>query len=82
VRATALIAAVRLTATVGVLAFVPLDGISRGALVLFACMPSAVFNFMIADRFGIAPEKVASIVLVGHVGSLALLPAGLWLALH
>lgn len=82
VRATALIAAVRLAAAFGVLAVVPLDGISRGALVLFACMPSAVFNFMIADRFGVAPEKVASIVLVGHVGSLALLPAGLWLALR
>jgi hypothetical protein len=39
-------------------------------------------SFLIADRFGIQPEKAASIVLVGRIGSLALLPAGLWLALR
>jgi malate permease and related proteins len=82
VRSAVLIGGIRLVAALCVLAVVPLEGVARGALILFACMPPAVFNFMIADRYKVQPEKVASIVLVGHVASLALLPAGLWLALH
>jgi hypothetical protein len=40
----------------------------------------AMFNFMLADKFNLAPNRVASIVISGHVASLALLPLGLWLA--
>ena len=29
----------------------PLQGVEHGALILFACLPSAVFKFMLADRF-------------------------------
>lgn len=46
----------------------------------FACLPSAVFNFMLADKFQVEPNKVASTVIVGHLLSLAFLPLGIWLA--
>ena len=58
-----------------------LEGIERGALILFACLPSAVFNYMLADKYDAEPNKVASMVVTGHFGSLIVLPLGLWLAL-
>jgi predicted permease len=60
----------------------PLPELYRGALILFACLPAAVFNFLLADRFEREPGKVASIVMAGHVASLLVLPLGLWLALR
>ena len=70
----------RLVACGLVLAVVPLQGVERGALILFACLPPAVFNFLLADRFHVEPGKVASMVIVGHVTGLAFLPLGIWLA--
>jgi predicted permease len=65
-----------------VLQFVPLQGLERGALILFACLPAAMFNFLLADRFRQSPKQVASMVIVGHVASVAVLPLGIWLAFH
>ncbi len=73
---------IRLLACYLILQIVPLEGIERGAFILFACLPSAVFNFLLADRFDLEPSKVASMVIVGHVASVAFLPLGLWLALR
>jgi predicted permease len=80
VRAGVLILIVRLVAVLFVLWCIPLEGIARGALILFACLPPAVFNFMLADKFQVEPNKVASTVIVGHLLSLAFLPLGIWLA--
>lgn len=80
VRSSLLILIVRLAAVLLALWFIPLQGLERGALILFACLPSAVFNFMLADKFQVEPNKVASIVIVGHLFSLAFLPLGIWLA--
>ena len=76
-----LILMVRLAAVYALLWFIPLQGVERGALILFACLPPAVFNFMLADKFHVEPNKVASTVIVGHICSLAFLPLGIWLAL-
>ena len=70
----------RLMACGLVLSVVPLQGVERGALILFACLPPAVFNFLLADRFHVEPGKVASVVIVGHLTGLAFLPLGIWLA--
>ncbi len=70
----------RLVAAFIVLHFIPMQGLERGALILFACLPPAVFNFMLADKFQVEPNKVASTVFVGHLLSLAFLPFGIWLA--
>ncbi len=80
VRSSVLILIVRLAAVLLALWFIPLQGLERGALILFACLPSAVFNFMLADKFQVEPNKVASTVIVGHLFSLAFLPLGIWLA--
>ena len=75
-----LILVVRVVAAFLVLWLIPLQGLERGALILFACLPSAVFNFMLADKFQVEPNKVASTVIVGHLLSLVFLPLGIWLA--
>jgi predicted permease len=61
--------------------FLPLEPVQRGALFLFAALPPAVFNFLLADRFKRSPEEVTSMVLIGHLLSLLFLPLGLVLAL-
>ena len=43
-------------------------------LLVFAALPPAVLNFMLAERYGIAPRQVAAIVLLGNMASLAVLP--------
>ena len=72
---------VRMISVYVILMVIPVQGIERGALILFACLPPAVFNFMLADKFDIEPNKVASTVIIGHILSLAFLPMGIWLAL-
>ena len=79
-RSGLLILLARLIAACSVLWFIPLEGLERGALILFACFPPAVFNFMLADKFQVGPNKVASTVIVGHLLSLVFLPLGIWLA--
>jgi predicted permease len=80
VQSSLMILGIRLLATFVLLSFIPLQGIERGALILFACLPPAVFNFMLADKFQVEPNKVASSVIVGHIFSLVFLPLGIWLA--
>ena len=80
VQSGVLIFIVRLAAVFLTLCLIPLQGLERGALILFACLPPAVFNFMLADKFQVEPHKVASTVIVGHLLSMAFLPLGIWLA--
>jgi predicted permease len=79
-QSSVLILVCRLVAVYAILWIVPLQGVERGALILFACLPPAVFNFMLADKFQVEPNRVASTVIVGHFMSLAFLPLGIWLA--
>jgi predicted permease len=80
VQSGVLIMVARLAAAFLTLWLIPLQGLERGSLILFACIPPAVFNFLLADKFQVEPNKVASTVIVGHVLSLAFLPLGIWLA--
>lgn len=50
-------------------------------LLIFAALPPAVLNVLVAERFKQQPEQVASIVLVGNLGSLLVIPIVLWFAL-
>jgi malate permease and related proteins len=79
-RSGVLILIIRIAAALLALWLIPLQGLERGALILFACLPPAVFNYMLADKFQVEPNKVASTVIVGHLMSLAFLPLGIWLA--
>ena len=57
------------------------EPMQKGSLILFAGLPTVVFNYMIADRCKQEPDKVVSIVIVGHLLSLLALPLVFWLAL-
>lgn len=71
----------RLLAALVLLQFFPLGDVQRGAFLLFAALPPAVFNYLLADRFGRDPERVASIVMAGHIAGVIFLPLALLLAL-
>lgn len=60
----------------------PLDAMQRGQLLLFASLPPAVLNFLLAERYRQEPDKVASIVLLGNILALVWVPVGLALGLH
>jgi hypothetical protein len=59
-----------------------LTGVARGVIILQSSMPPAVFNYLIAARYDRSPERVAGIVVVSTVASLAVLPAVLWFLLR
>ncbi len=80
VNASILTLVIRLASVLLLLQLVTLNPIERGAMILFACLPPAVFNYLLADRFHIEPGKVASTVVIGHVFSMIFLPLGIWLA--
>ncbi|WP_027859474.1 AEC family transporter [Marinobacterium jannaschii] len=46
-------------------------------LILFGALPPAVLNYMVAERYNQEPQQVASIVLLGNMGSLIIIPATL-----
>lgn len=51
-----------------------LHGLERGVVVTQSSMPSAVYNYMFAERFNNRPEEVAGIVVISTLLSIALLP--------
>lgn len=53
------------------------DPDTRGVLLLFALLPPAVMNFILADRYGQSADEVASIVATGNLASLVVIPVGL-----
>ncbi len=59
-----------------------LDHTGLGMLYLFASLPPAVLNFLLAEQYRQEPEKVASIVLIGNLASLVFVPVALALALR
>lgn len=65
-----------------VLWLIPLSPMQQGMVWVFASLPPAVLNFLIADRYHQEPAKVAAIVLIGNLGSILFVPTGLLLALQ
>ena len=55
-----------------------LEGISRSVVIIQCAMPAAVFNYLMAQRYGRAPDEVASLVVLSTLLAFAALPA--WLA--
>lgn len=51
-----------------------LDGTARGVLILQSSMPTAVFNYLFAHRYGTRPEEVAGAVTVSTLLTLAAMP--------
>lgn len=61
--------------------FLTLPDQQWGILLVFAALPPAVLNFMLAEQYQQEPQRVASIVLAGNFASLVFIPIALWLAL-
>jgi predicted permease len=58
-----------------------LEPMVRAQLLLFAVLPPAVLNYMVAELYQQEPEKVASIVMLGNVAAIMFVPIGLTLGL-
>ena len=57
--------------------FLQLDETQFAYLVVFGALPPAVLNYMVAERYNQEPHQVASIVLLGNIGSLLFIPVTL-----
>ncbi len=64
-----------------ILPFIDLDETQTAVLILFAVLPPAVLNVLVAEQYKQEPERVASIVLIGNLGSLVIIPVALWFVL-
>lgn len=58
-----------------------LEGAARGQLLLFAALPPAVMQFMLADRYQQEPDKVAAMIMLGNALAVIFVPLGLALGL-
>lgn len=56
-------------------ALLGLQGLQAHQLLLFGALPPAVLNYLLAERFGQEPQRVASIVLLGNLASVVFVPA-------
>ncbi|MEG3755258.1 AEC family transporter [Psychromonas arctica] len=68
-------------AFIAIYLFIPLPTLHLQMMLLFTMLPPAVMNYMFAERFNIAPEKVASMVLFSNLFSIITLPIVLVIAL-
>ncbi|MFW3615689.1 AEC family transporter [Billgrantia antri] len=51
-----------------------LTGLQAAALWVFAALPPAVLNYLVAEQYRQEPHKVASLVLIGNLASLVVMP--------
>ena len=56
------------------IAVLDLPGIQVASLWVFAALPPAVLNYMVAEQYRQEPHKVASLVLISNLGSLVVMP--------
>jgi predicted permease len=56
-------------------------GVNRQVLLLYGCLPAAVINFVLTEKYGQDPELAASIVVLSTLISVVSIPLVLWLIL-
>lgn len=56
------------------IAWLDLQGLQATSLWVFAALPPAVLNYLLAEQYRQEPHKVASLVLIGNLGSLIVMP--------
>ena len=61
--------------------FMDLSAEYTAYIVLFSVLPPAVLNYMFSERYNQEPQVVASIVLIGNIASLVIIPATLFFIL-
>ncbi|HYW57987.1 MAG TPA: AEC family transporter [Polaromonas sp.] len=57
-----------------------MEGVVKGQVLLFAALPPAVMQYMLAERYNQEPEKVAAMILLGNVLSVIFVPLALVMA--
>jgi predicted permease len=62
--------------------FLNLPPLQQSLLIVFGALPPAVLNYLLAEQYRQEPEKVASIVLLGNLGALIVMPLALAYALR
>ncbi|ALG68630.1 AEC family transporter [Beggiatoa leptomitoformis] len=65
----------------GAMPFLTFTPEQAGLVLIYAMLPPAVMNYMIAEQYQQEPQKVASIVMLGNLMSLITMPLALLLAL-
>lgn len=58
-----------------------LEGLQASMLLLFGALPPAVLNYMFAERYQQEPSTVASIVLIGNIVAIGIIPLVLMVVL-
>lgn len=58
-----------------------LEGAARGQLLLFAALPPAVMQFMLADRYQQEPDKVGAMIMLGNALAVVFVPLALAMGL-
>ncbi|MGS5086631.1 AEC family transporter [Hydrogenophaga sp. A37] len=58
-----------------------LEGAARGQLLLFAALPPAVVQFMLADRYHQEPDKVGAMIMLGNALAVIFVPLALAMGL-
>jgi predicted permease len=53
-----------LSVGIGLAELLGLEGLLRSVFILDCAMPAAVFNYMMAERYGRSPQEVASVVVI------------------
>lgn len=61
--------------------FLDLDPAQQAILLVFGALPPAVLNYLMAEQYRQEPERVASIVLLGNLAALIVMPVVLVFAL-
>ena len=55
-----------------------LTGLARAAVLLGSVMPSAVFNFVLGERYNLYPELLATAVVLSTIVSIGTSPLALY----
>jgi predicted permease len=62
--------------------FIALTPLEQSLLLIFGALPPAVLNYLMAEQYHQEPQRVASIVLLGNLAALAIMPIVLAFALQ
>ena len=69
--------AVSVAIAVAILPLLSLSALETAQLIVFAALPPAVLNYLVAERYDIDPPRVAAIVLLGNLASVVIIPLAL-----
>jgi len=62
--------------------FIDLDSQQLSLLIVFGALPPAVMNYLVAERYGQEPARVATLVMMGNLGAVITIPLALAFALR